>query len=89
VCDVNGVTVSSPVISQFLLRGFGPGTLSNEVNELYTAEQATNDQFFRYDGLSQQWMFNLATQQLNANSTYFFRIVLIDGTNIDFQFGLK
>jgi hypothetical protein len=36
-----------------------------------------------------QWIFNISTKNDNAGSTYFFRIFLNDGTNIDFDFGLR
>jgi hypothetical protein len=49
----------------------------------------TPDTSFRFDPTAQQWIFNLNTSGLSAGSTYVFRIGLADGSNIDFQFGLR
>jgi hypothetical protein len=56
-------------------------------NELI--DSTTPDSAFRWDASAQQWIFNLSTKSLTANKTYGYRIALKDGTNIDFQFGLK
>jgi len=34
-------------------------------------------------------MFNISTKNYNAGRTYFFSVLLNDGTSIDFDFGLR
>jgi hypothetical protein len=45
------------------------------------------DVAFRYS--SGIWIFNMATTNMNKNTTYYFRIPLADGSYINFQFGTK
>ena len=71
----------------FLLTQTFSGTLVNTVNEPIIS--STPDASFRWDALSQQWIFNVSTKALSANVTYYYRITLDDGSTIDFRFGLK
>jgi len=52
----------------------------------------TPDTAFRWDLTAQQWIFNISTKSAPvnvANQTYGFQILLNDGSDITFQFGLK
>jgi hypothetical protein len=49
----------------------------------------TPDTAFRWSATDQQWIFNMATKILKANTTYVYQITLNDGSTIDFRFGLK
>jgi len=44
---------------------------------------------FRFDVDDLAWVFHLNTKVLGGEGTYFFQIVLNDGTTIDFSFTLK
>jgi len=44
---------------------------------------------FHWDPTDQQWIFVIDTRPLSANNTYRYRIVLNDGSTIEFQYGLK
>src|SRR5439155_27140694 len=86
VCDANGNSIGTPgVVSDFRIVQIMGGTVANTANEL--VDSTTPDSAFRWTG--DQWIFNISTKNYNAGSTYFFRIFLNDGTNIDFDFGLK
>ena len=88
VCDANGVSVGTAgVVSGFSIVGTIDGTVVNSVNA--TVDSNTPDTAFRWDANAQQWIFNITTQNLSAGLTYIFRIVLNDGSAIDFQFGLR
>jgi hypothetical protein len=48
------------------------------------------DTAFRWDPTGQQWIFNIATGNLSAGSTYYiYTITLNDGSTIIFQYGLR
>lgn len=88
VCDANGVSVGTPgVVASFTLVQVVQGTVTTEV----TVDPAatTPDTEFRWDPTSQQWIFNLSTKDLAAGATYVYRILLGDGSSIDFSFGLR
>ncbi len=86
VCDANGVSIGpSPVVSSFVLLGVLNGTVIDPTPEDIVA--TNSDTAFRWDG--EKWIFNLSTKNLPAGKTYVYRINLIDGTYIQFQFGLK
>ncbi|PYX62916.1 MAG: hypothetical protein DMG74_19000 [Acidobacteria bacterium] len=86
VCDANGNSIGTPdVVSNFLIYKIVNGTVITSPNE--TVDSTTPDSAFRWTG--DQWIFNISTKSYNGGSTYFFRVFLNDGTNIDFDFGLK
>jgi hypothetical protein len=88
VCDANGVSVGAAgVVSSFSLIAAMDGTVQNPVDP--TVESNTPDTAFRWDASAQQWIFNISTKPLSAGLTYVYRIVLNDGSTIDFQFGLR
>jgi hypothetical protein len=88
VCDANGVSIGTPgVVSSFTLLGRSTGTTPDPTFE--TIVSTTPDTAFRWSSSDHQWIFNLNTKNLSANFTYFYRITLNDGSNIDFHFGLK
>jgi hypothetical protein len=88
VGDVNGNSIGTPgTIASFRIIGVITGTVSTSVD--LPPSSTTPDTSFRFDPTAQQWIFNLNTSGLSAGSTYVFRIGLADGSNIDFQFGLR
>jgi len=88
VCDANGVSIGTDVISTFFLVQVLNGTLVENPNE-QTVESTSAHDAFRFDPTDRQWIFNTSTKGLLASRTYVFRITLTDGTFIDYQFGLK
>jgi hypothetical protein len=88
VCDANGVSIGTPgLVTGFFLIAKIAGTVTTTVNE--TVLSTTPDTAFRWDAAEQQWIFNISTKNLAANTTYAYRISLNDGTGIDFRFGVK
>jgi hypothetical protein len=88
VCDANGVSIGSAgVVTSFTLVQITSGTTVQTVTA--TVDSNTPDTAFRWDPTDQQWIFNVNTKGLAANSTYLYRIALNDGTSITMQFGLK
>ena len=86
VCDANGVSIGAPgVVMSFSIINVFNGTVYSSPTE--TLESTTPDTAFRWTG--DQWIFNISTKNLSAGSTYYFRVALNDGTNVDFDFGLK
>jgi hypothetical protein len=89
VCDASGNPISNPTAvfapstAALTLLGAVRGTVST-VNE--DGEMVIPDAAFRYSG--GQWIFNMATSNLNQGSTYQFRINLAAG-NITFAVGVK
>jgi hypothetical protein len=88
VCDANGASVGlAGVVTSFRLIQTVNGTVA-DVDEPVIS--TTPDTAFRWSASDQQWIFNMNTKGLIANTTYVFRITLNDpGTPIDFRFGLK
>jgi hypothetical protein len=91
-CDTNsasvGPTTAAPnVVSSFKLIQRVNGTAINAVNE--SVDSTTPDTAFRWDSTAQQWIYNISTKPLTANTTYVYVITLNDGSTIQFQFGLK
>lgn len=87
VCDANGNSISSAgVVAGFLLTQTISGTVTTTVEDIVNTNNP--DSAFRWDATDQQWIFNISTQNLAANSTYVYTIALNDGTVINFQFGL-
>ena len=88
VCDAAGNSIGTPgVVASFNLVQIVNGTAAQDVNEPVDSTSAST--VFRFDPSDQQWIFVINTRNLNANSTYTYRIGLDDGTEILFSFGLK
>jgi hypothetical protein len=88
VGDADGNSIGTPgTIASFRIIDVITGTVTTPVD--LPPSSTTPDTSFRFDPTSQQWIFNLNTSGLSAGSTYVFRIGLADGSNIDFQFGLR
>ncbi|MHB8527459.1 MAG: Ig-like domain repeat protein [Candidatus Acidiferrales bacterium] len=88
VCDANGVSIGTPgVVSSFFLTQIVSGTVTTTVQDVVDTNNP--DTAFRWDSSGQQWIFNISTKNLSANSTYVYTITLNDGTTINFQFGLR
>jgi hypothetical protein len=88
VCDANGSSIGTAgVVTSFTLVRIFSGTSDNTVNE--TVDSTTPDTMFRFDPTGQQWIFNMNTKTLNANTTYYYNITLNDGSAILYSFGLK
>ena len=88
VFDANGVSVGTPgtVVSFNLIQKYS-GTPGEYINE--PVDSTTPDTAFRWDPTGQQWIFNISTKNLTANYTYVYKVVLKDGSFIQFKFGLK
>jgi len=87
VCDVNGNSVGAPgTVTGFYVIMSTAGTFSDANEE---PDSTTPDAAFRWDPSDRQWIFNISTKTMSANTTYLFRIALNDGSFIDFRFGLK
>jgi len=89
VCDANGVSIGNPeTVMSFRLVGIMTGITVGAVDE---AVVSTNpDSAFRWDPTAQQWIFNINNKSLGAtNQTYYFQIMLNDGSSIVFHYGLK
>ncbi len=90
ICDANGNPISNPMAvfgnttGTITLLNTVRGTVDN-VNENTGGD--IPDVAFRYS--SGIWIFNMATTNMNKNTTYSFRIPLADGSYILFQFGTK
>jgi hypothetical protein len=92
VCNASGASISNPAL---VFSGAGGGTLTmlsavrgtiDNPNE--TTGNDIPDVAFRWDG--QQWIFNMATMNLNSGSTYAFRINLAYApASITFVVGAK
>jgi hypothetical protein len=88
VCDANGNSIGSPcVVSSFRLVQIVSGLVPTLVDE--PVDSTTPDTAFRWSATDQQWIFNINTKNLSANTTYVYRITLNDGSTIDFRLGLK
>ena len=86
VCDANGNSVgTSGVVASFKLvrTTASAGALDESV------VSTTPDTDFRWSATDQQWIFNMGSKSLKANTTYYYDITLKDGTHILFNFGLK
>jgi hypothetical protein len=89
VCDTSGVSIGTPgVVANFALIQVISGTVATTVNE--PVDSTTPDANFRWDPSAQQWIFNISNKGLTGpNRTYFFRVMLNDGSAILFNYGLK
>ncbi len=88
VFDANCNSIGSPgVVVSFNLVQIINGTTVSYVTD--SVDSTTPDSSFRWDSTERQWIFNINTKNLAKNKTYIYQISLNDGTNIQFQFGLK
>jgi hypothetical protein len=88
VCDANGVSVGATgIVQSFNIIQIITGTGSQTVN-LPVPSKTPNSTFF-FDQDNQEWVFVIDDSKLAPISTYVFRIVLSDGSNIDFRFGVR
>jgi hypothetical protein len=88
VCDASGNSISSTVVQSFYLVSIISGTVVTNPDE--TPNSTTPDTAFRWSAApDSQWIFNINTKGLAANSTYVYQITLNDGSVIQFQYGLK
>jgi len=86
VCDANGNSIgTADVVASFKLvrTTASAGALDESV------VSTTPDTDFRWSATDQQWIFNMGSKSLKANTTYYYDITLKDGTHILFNFGLK
>jgi hypothetical protein len=88
VCDAagNSYHATNPVTA-FQLIQVGSGTVTSEPNTDVVSTSA--DTAFRWSESDQFWIFNLSTKGYTPATTYVFRITLLDGSAIQFQFGIK
>ena len=75
------------LVSSFWLVQVVGGTTASDVNEAVVS--TTPDTTFRWDSSDRQWIFNVNTKNLNANTTYAYAINLNDGTTIPLRYRLK
>jgi uncharacterized repeat protein (TIGR03803 family) len=88
VCDASGQSVGTPgVVTSFRLVGTIVGTTVTAMDE--PVPSTTGQSEFRWEAGAQQWIFNISTRTLAADTTYLFRIELDDGSAIDFRFALR
>ncbi|MFL6302230.1 MAG: lectin-like domain-containing protein [Candidatus Sulfotelmatobacter sp.] len=88
VCNAHGLSVgTAAVIKNFQLVSRSNGTVVSVIDE--NADANIVDNGFRFDTTAQQWIFNLSTKGFIAPATYVYQINLNDGTQINFQFGLR
>ena len=87
VCGADGKPIKKTpgVVKDFkLIQIISQGAVSNVDQAVLST---TPDDFFNSG--NQQWIFNLSTKDLLADTTYVYLITLNDGSTIQFQFTLK
>jgi hypothetical protein len=88
VCDASGNSISATVVKSFYLVSIISGTVVTNPDEI--PDSTTPDTTFRWSSApDSQWIFNINTKGLAANSTYVYQITLNDNSVIQFQYGLK
>jgi parallel beta-helix repeat protein len=88
VCDANGNSIGTAgAVRDFRLIQVVQGTVLNEVNEPVDANNPFTQ--FRWDPSDQQWVFQISTDGLAPNRTYYYQIALADGSSIFFRFGVQ
>lgn len=91
VCAASGQSISNPA-AVFAGTGGQLTMLSAVRGTIETANEAAindiPDVAFRWDASGQQWIFNMATANLESGSTYVFRVNLANGS-IPFRVGVK
>jgi hypothetical protein len=87
VCDAAGHSIGTAgLVTSFNLIQTISGTISATVDDTVTS--TTPDSSFRWDSAAQQWIFNVSTKPLSAQTTYVYSIGLNDGSTIFFRYGL-
>ncbi len=87
VCDANGVSVGpTPVVESFSLVQVIGNPTSRRGNG---GRRPPQDTTFQWLAGQQLWTLNLVTNNLGSGATYVYRIHLVDGSDIYFQFTLK
>lgn len=76
--DINGNFVST-AIADIYLKKISNGVIGTEIEASSTSAASTGNQF-RYDGESNQYIFNLGTKDLSVG-TWQIRIAIDDGTS--------
>ena len=94
VCDANGNPVGGAVsVVKVGIDGHADPIVYNTVSNVgpvdETVVSTTPDADFRWDASGQQFIFNMNTKNLKVGVHYFYRIDLIDGTSIYYDFGVK
>jgi hypothetical protein len=88
VCNSAGISIGvAGTVVTFNLIQISSGAGTSAVNE--QVYSTTPDAAFRFDSSAQQWIFNVSTKSLPANTTYLYRITLNDGSYINVQYSLK
>ncbi len=90
VCDWNGNSVGpTPVVASFdLVQVIGSGTTPPKKGR-GKGRSNRPEPTFRWSATDQMWTLNLPTYDLLAGATYVYRIHLVDGSDIYFQFTLR
>jgi len=93
VCDGSGNSISNPAAvfagttGTLTMLSAVRGTVTDAVEQMTTD---IPDVAFRWDASGQQWIFNMATSNLTAGTTYGFKIKLgYDPSSILFTIGVK
>ena len=96
VCEVHGIPVFwTDVVSSFKLVKIVRNGRTQNVSIDLEGDSDDRDRHgrhqreFRFDLDDLAWVFHLNTKVLGGEGTYFFRIDLADGTNIEFSFSVK
>ena len=94
VCDARGVSIGTPglVVSFKLVQIIRGGVTTNVSLDPVSEKHGKDEGGFRFDDGDRDdffWVFHLSTKDLASDTTYVYRIVLNDGSTIDFRFTLK
>jgi hypothetical protein len=88
ICDANGISVDTPgTVQSFNIVEIITQTRSQAVN--LPVPSRTPNSVFLFDATNQAWEFVIDNAQLAPLTTYAFRIVLSDGSRIDFRYGVR
>ncbi|HJR58968.1 MAG TPA: kelch repeat-containing protein [Vicinamibacterales bacterium] len=86
VCDANGTSIGTAgVVTDFRLYQTAAGTATTTIDEI--VDSTTPDSAFRWSDT--HWIFNISTDRLRRDVTYYYRITLNDGSFILFRYGLR
>ena len=94
VCDARGVSIGTPglVVSFKLVQIIRGGVTTNVSLDPVSEKHGKDEGGFRFDDGDRDdffWVFHLSTKDLASDTTYVYRIVLADGSTIDFRFTLQ
>jgi hypothetical protein len=88
VCDANGVSVGTDgTVESFNIIQIITGAGSQNVS--LPVPSKTPNPAFVFDQTNQEWLFVIDNSDLAPATTYVFRIVLSDGSKIDFRYGIR